>query len=337
MGGLAHSEPLVAVVTPVCDGARHLRRCLESVLRQVYENWIHLVVDAGSCDRTLAIAEEIAARDDRVVVLRHERSDSLLGSFDRALAAVPGEAVYVKQLHAQEALFPESLRLMVEAAERHPLIGIASGRRYAGGVLHPDRGPERPAVVRGEEAARAALLGGVDYLGSPSLPLLRRERVAGWPRIFGAPAASPVAGVAIAFPHAVDEAYLPTLEKAHLAFVPRALVDERPDPASPAALAQRLAARHPSRIELILRHGARLLGPKELRCAVRRATLRYARSLAWRAAQRGALGDGEFVRYHAHALAHLVKRLRECERPAEAALLAPFAALLRRRETRAAA
>jgi glycosyltransferase involved in cell wall biosynthesis len=329
MRGPSRPEPLVAVVTPVHDGAAHLRRCMESVLRQEYENWIHLVVDNASRDRTRAIAEEIAGRDDRIVVRSHSRFVGMMENFNRALSAVPEQAVYVKQLHADDALFPECLRVMVDAAERHPRAGIVTSRRYSGGRLRPDRGPDRLEVVPGHEVVRAALLGGVNYLGTPSLPLLARERVVGWPAIFGVAPFPPRHPAEPPFCHADKEAYLPTLEKADLVFVPRALVDQRRDGASATGFAQRVAGWHPSRIELVLRHGPRLLGRAELRSGVRRAVLRYARALAWRLG-RGALRDPDFVRYQALATAHVVARLRESGHAALALSLAPFAALLGR-------
>jgi glycosyltransferase involved in cell wall biosynthesis len=303
-------EPLVAVVTPVHEGAAHLRRCMESVLRQEYENWIHIVVDNASGDRTRAIAEEIADRDDRIVVRSHARFVGMMENFNRALAAVPDDAVYVKQLHADDALFPECLRVMVDAAERNPGAGIVTGRRYSGGLLRPEHGPDRLVVVPGREVARAALLGGVNYLGTPSLPLLRRDRVVGWPAIFDEAPFPPGHPAAPPFCHADKQAYLATLEKADLVFVPRALVDQRRDAASATGFAQRVGAWHPSRVELLLRHGSRLLDRGELRRGVRGAALRYARSLAWRLSRRDGR-DGEFVRYQALAAPHLVERLRE--------------------------
>jgi glycosyltransferase involved in cell wall biosynthesis len=323
-------QPLVAVVTPVYDGAAHLRRCMESVLRQEYENWIHLVVDNASGDRTRAIAEEVAGRDDRIVVRAHSRFLPMMQNFNRALAAVPDEAVYVKQLHADDALFPECLRVMVDAAERHPGAGVVTSRRYSGGVLRPDGGPDDLVVVPGARVAREALLGGVNYLGTPSLPLLRRERVGSWPAIFDARPFPPRHPAEPPFCHADKEAYFATLEKSDLVFVPRALVDQRRDAASATGFAQRVGAWHPSRVELLLRHGPRLLGRAELRRGVLGAVLRYARSLAWRVARGGALRDPEFVRYQALALPHVIDRLREHGQRAQVALLSPFAALLRR-------
>jgi glycosyltransferase involved in cell wall biosynthesis len=325
----ARFEPLVAVVTPVHDGAAHLRRCMESVLRQEYENWIHIVVDNASRDGTRAIAEEVAGRDDRIAVFARPEFVGMLANFNRALGLVPEEAVYVKQLHSDDALFPECLRRMVDAAERHPHAAIVTSRRYSGGVLRPDGAPSELVVVAGREAARAALLGGINYLGTPSLPLLRRERMVGWPLLFDADSFPPAHPASPPFCHADKEAYLPTLEKANLVFIPRALIDQRRDTHSATGFAQRVAGWHGSRIELLLRHGSRFLEPRELRRAVRLGTLRYARSVGWRIARHAALRDAEFVRYQVLALEHCRRRLRDAGYPGEAHALGPFAALLR--------
>lgn len=329
MSRAARFEPLVAVVTPVHDGAAHLRRCMESVLRQEYENWIHIVVDNASRDGTRAIAEELADRDDRIVVRSSPDFVGMMENFNRALGVVPEEAVYVKQLHADDTLFPECLRRMVGAAERFPHAAIVTSRRTSGGMLRPEGGPGQLVVVPGREAARAALLGGTNYLGTPSLPLLRRAQMVGWPALFDTAAFPPGHPTAPPFCHGDKEAYLPTLEKADLVFIPRALIDQRRERQSATGFAQRVAGWHPSRIELLLRHGARFLDPGELRSGVRRAVLRYARSLAWRFSRHAALRDAELVRYQALAIVHCRRRLREAGHPAEALLLAPFAAMLR--------
>ena len=156
MSRAARFEPLVAVVTPVHDGAATLRRCMESVLRQEYENWIQIVLDNASRDGTREIAEELAGRDDRILVRSTPDFVGMMENFNRALAIVPEEAVYVKQLHADDTLFPECLRRMVDAAERHPDAAIVTSRRYSGGVLRPDGGPSQLALVPGREVARAA-------------------------------------------------------------------------------------------------------------------------------------------------------------------------------------
>ena len=64
-------SPLVSVVTPVYNGERFLRECIESVLAQTYQHWDYTIVDNSSTDQTSEIAREYAARDSRIRVLRN--------------------------------------------------------------------------------------------------------------------------------------------------------------------------------------------------------------------------------------------------------------------------
>lgn len=59
----------VTLITTVRDGASFLPECMESVQRQTRGDWIHLILDDGSCDGSAALAAELGADDPRVRVL----------------------------------------------------------------------------------------------------------------------------------------------------------------------------------------------------------------------------------------------------------------------------
>ncbi len=67
------SLPLVSVAVPTYNHAPFLTACLESVRAQTYPRLELLVVDDGSTDDTLAIAERFAAtyagRFERLTIL----------------------------------------------------------------------------------------------------------------------------------------------------------------------------------------------------------------------------------------------------------------------------
>lgn len=64
--------PLVSVIIPVYNGARHIRQCIESVLAQTLSDFELICVNDGSTDDTARILEDIAAHDHRMSVLHQE-------------------------------------------------------------------------------------------------------------------------------------------------------------------------------------------------------------------------------------------------------------------------
>lgn len=44
------TQPLVSIVIPVFNVERHLRQCLDSVLRQTLKEWECICIDDGSPD-----------------------------------------------------------------------------------------------------------------------------------------------------------------------------------------------------------------------------------------------------------------------------------------------
>lgn len=69
----------VSIIIPAYNVATFLPRCLESVFKQTYSNLEVLVIDDGSKDDTLAIAQQIAKSDSRCIVI-HQPNAGLSGA-----------------------------------------------------------------------------------------------------------------------------------------------------------------------------------------------------------------------------------------------------------------
>jgi glycosyltransferase involved in cell wall biosynthesis len=171
-------QPLVSVVTPVHNGAKFLRECIESVLAQSYENWEQVIVDNASTDETLDVARSYADRDPRIRVVAHREFVDVIASFNRAFGEMSPTAEYCKPLAADDYLFPECLERMVALAERDRTIGLVSGQRTRNNRTTDLHGlPEGIDVVPGPEICRATLLGGIWVFGGSSTVLVRAEHV----------------------------------------------------------------------------------------------------------------------------------------------------------------
>lgn len=63
---------LVSIVVPVYQVERFIQETIEAVQKQTYKNWELLLVDDCSKDKSCALIEEKAAKDDRIRLIRQE-------------------------------------------------------------------------------------------------------------------------------------------------------------------------------------------------------------------------------------------------------------------------
>ena len=121
------SIPLVSVVTPFYNTRDFLAECIESVLHQTYTNYEYILVDNCSTDGSSDIAKQYAARfPDKIRLLHTESFLSQVQNYNFALSCISPQSKYCKIVQADDWIFPDCLRSMVEVAEAHPNVGIVS-------------------------------------------------------------------------------------------------------------------------------------------------------------------------------------------------------------------
>jgi glycosyltransferase involved in cell wall biosynthesis len=131
---MTKSAATVSVVVPVFNGERYLEEALRSAVSQTLPPLEVIVVDDGSADASIEIAEGIG---DPVRCIRQENT-GVAGARNRGLSAVRGE--FIAFLDHDDLWPPEKLELQVAALRRNPEVDIVSGRmRVIGGAL-PGRG-----------------------------------------------------------------------------------------------------------------------------------------------------------------------------------------------------
>lgn len=62
-------NPLISVVIPAYNCQDTLKRAIDSVINQSYDNIEIIVVDDGSTDATPSLCDQIAESDDRIRVI----------------------------------------------------------------------------------------------------------------------------------------------------------------------------------------------------------------------------------------------------------------------------
>lgn len=149
------SSPLVSVVVGAFQAAGSLRRSLASVLDQDLLDLELIVVDDGSTDATPSILADLAAADDRLVVLRQENG-GLTSALSRACASARGE--FIGRHDADDLSLPGRFAAQVEALRRDSSLSFVSCWGRALGPEDELLYEARPTAEPG--AATQALLAG---------------------------------------------------------------------------------------------------------------------------------------------------------------------------------
>lgn len=84
---------MISVVIPVYNVEKYLAECVDSVLRQTYQNYEIILVNDGSTDSSGAMCDVYAGRDSRIRVI-HQSNGGLSAARNTGLKAAQGQYVY---------------------------------------------------------------------------------------------------------------------------------------------------------------------------------------------------------------------------------------------------
>lgn len=161
----SNTAPLVSVLTPVYNGEDYLVDCIESVLRQTYQNFEYIIINNCSKDRTLAIAQEYAKRDPRIRVHDNEKFVGVIDNHNIAFNQMSPDAQYCKVVSADDYLFPDCITKMVEMGEANPSVGFIGAYQLSGEIIKWQGFRYPTTVFPGRELGRRFFLSEQAFLG----------------------------------------------------------------------------------------------------------------------------------------------------------------------------
>ena len=84
--------PLISVIIPIYNVENYLARCLDSVVNQTYPNLEIILVNDGTPDGSVAIAEAYQEKDKRIKLL-HQENAGLSEARNTGIAAATGDYI----------------------------------------------------------------------------------------------------------------------------------------------------------------------------------------------------------------------------------------------------
>ncbi|NWF85061.1 MAG: glycosyltransferase family 2 protein [Bryobacteraceae bacterium] len=156
---MSRATPLVAIVTPVYNGARYLPETLECVQAQTYPTIVHVVLDNASTDETPEIIRSFTNQRVPLIAVRNDATLPLEENWNAAVARVPAEAKYIRILCADDTMTLEAVSRMVAVAERNPGVGLVGCEHHRSGATEPSGWPRDRERFASQEALEHILLG----------------------------------------------------------------------------------------------------------------------------------------------------------------------------------
>lgn len=103
----------ISVITPVFNGEKYIKRCIESVQNQTYKNIEHIIVDDGSTDNTLKICNFF---NDKIKIVS-KKNEGVSKARNVALEIATGE--YILFLDADDWLEKDMCEELIECIKKN--------------------------------------------------------------------------------------------------------------------------------------------------------------------------------------------------------------------------
>ena len=116
---------IVSVIIPIYNLEPYIKNSVSSVLNQKFDGEIEvIVVDDGSVDNSLAVAEKLAAEDSRVKVI-HQENRGVSAARNAGLDAAQGK--YIMFVDGDDIIASNSVKLLIDGFEKSENAVVSCG------------------------------------------------------------------------------------------------------------------------------------------------------------------------------------------------------------------
>lgn len=165
----------ISIIIPVYNTEEYLPRCIDSVVRQTYEDWELLLVDDGSKDGSGSICDRYAEQDTRIRVI-HNQNQGPAASRESGIKNTESE--FVMFVDSDDWLDENIVQIMYQQMEKSGA-GIVccfyQDIKENGRVMHPYRVREEYIDCMNVQDCMYQMHHTRNLTGSPWAKLFRRE------------------------------------------------------------------------------------------------------------------------------------------------------------------
>lgn len=125
-GGIILNYPMVSLIIPMYNAEKFIKKCLDSVINQTYQNYEIIIVNDGSTDHSKEIVEEIKKENNNIILVNQKNQGSTIAR-KTGLENMSLESAFFCFCDADDFIAQGYINEMVEAAIKNNADIIQSG------------------------------------------------------------------------------------------------------------------------------------------------------------------------------------------------------------------
>ncbi len=114
------NNPKITVLMPVYNEEKHIKKSVNSILKQTYENFEFLIINDASKDNTLSILNSYS--DPRIKIINNKKNWGITRSLNIGLKKANGK--YIARMDADDISFPKRLEEQFVFMENNTNVGV---------------------------------------------------------------------------------------------------------------------------------------------------------------------------------------------------------------------
>lgn len=110
--------PLVTIAIPIYNAENYLGYAIQSVINQTFKEWELLLMEDGSTDSSIEIAQDYADMDNRISIIRDGMNKGLIARLNQSVSLANG--TYYARMDADDIMAITRIEQQVAYFESHP-------------------------------------------------------------------------------------------------------------------------------------------------------------------------------------------------------------------------
>lgn len=121
-------HPTISVCVPIFNGSKYIKKTLDSLIQQTYQNWEAIIIDDESQDDTVEIIKPFLKKEKRFRFFQNSQNIGMVKNWNKTLDYVQGE--YVCFLHQDDFYDKSFLHETLDYFQKNPSLGMVFTANY---------------------------------------------------------------------------------------------------------------------------------------------------------------------------------------------------------------